>query len=180
MFNLSEETDGSTNVCKTPECVQAAAEILDFMDKSVDPCHDFYDFSCGTFINNTLLADDRTSIDSFTLVRDKTQEQLYKLINANISSTDIRAFAMAKSLFRACMNRTLIEKLGLQPLIEIHSKLGGWPCVDGDQWDRTFSWHWIDTNTKFRKLGFSHFYLFGLDMNADMKNSTVRRLVVSP
>lgn len=125
------------------------------------------------------MADDRTSIDAFTLVRDKTQEKIYKLINANITSADIRAFALAKNLFRSCMNRTLIEKQGLQSLIDIHTFLGGWPCVDGDQWDRSFSWNWIDANTKFRKLGFSHFYLFGLDINADMKNSTIRRLVVS-
>lgn len=113
------------------------------------------------------------------MVRDKTHEQLYKLINANITDTDIRAFALAKNLFRACMNRTLIEKQGLQPLIDIHKALGGWPCVDGDVWDSKFTWNWTTANTKFRKLGFSHFFIFGLDVNADMKNSTVRRLVVS-
>lgn len=177
-FFSSVKIDGPTNVCRTAGCVRAASEILEFMDKGVDPCQDFYDFSCGGFINNTLLSDDKTTIDTFSLVRDKTQEQLYKLISSNVTSTDVRAFVLAKNLFQACMNRPTIETLGLQPVVDIHRSMGGWPCVEGDQWDRSFSWNWIDASTKFRKLGFSHSYIFGLDINADMKNSTVRRLAV--
>ncbi len=35
------------NLCTTPSCVKLAASILSNMNQSVDPCTDFYNFSCG-------------------------------------------------------------------------------------------------------------------------------------
>ena len=37
----------TTTVCMTESCVQLAAMVLGSMDKSIDPCEDFYNFSCG-------------------------------------------------------------------------------------------------------------------------------------
>lgn len=33
----------------------------------------------------------------------------------------------AKSLYKSCMNYELIEKRGIQPLLDLLEKLGGWP-----------------------------------------------------
>ncbi|XP_035217913.1 neprilysin-11-like [Stegodyphus dumicola] len=33
-----------SETCKTPSCVKAAADILSFIDETVDPCDDFYKF----------------------------------------------------------------------------------------------------------------------------------------
>jgi len=40
----------STNVCNSVQCVRSAAEILNSMDPSVDPCEDFYGFACNGWI----------------------------------------------------------------------------------------------------------------------------------
>ena len=37
--------------CQTAECAQLAAVVMSGIDDSVDPCQDFYNFSCGNWIN---------------------------------------------------------------------------------------------------------------------------------
>ena len=46
------------------------------MDRSVKPCDDFYDYANGAWMAHTVLPPDRTSIGSFSIVADKTDEQL--------------------------------------------------------------------------------------------------------
>ena len=38
-----------TEVCLTPSCVKAAAFILQNIDPDIDPCTDFYNFTCGNW-----------------------------------------------------------------------------------------------------------------------------------
>ena len=37
----------NSTVCTTESCIQLAALVLSNMNQSVDPCEDFYNFSCG-------------------------------------------------------------------------------------------------------------------------------------
>ena len=39
-------------------CLKTAKELLKTMDKTVDPCQDFYLYACGNFIKNTKIPDD--------------------------------------------------------------------------------------------------------------------------
>ena len=41
--------------------MKTANELLKQMDKSVDPCEDFYLYACGNFIKNTKIPDDKSS-----------------------------------------------------------------------------------------------------------------------
>ena len=77
------------------------------------------------------------------------------------------------------MNRTRIDELGLKPLIEIHKSLGGWPCVEGDQWDQNARWNWRKSSKDVLMAGFGHEYLFSISIDTDMKNSSRKRIVVN-
>ena len=41
--------------CLTPECVKSAGSLLNSMDLNVDPCDDFYNFVCGSWIDTAIL-----------------------------------------------------------------------------------------------------------------------------
>ena len=49
------QTTGSQ--CPTPECAQLAAQVLSGLDESVNPCENFYNFSCGNWARNTIIPD---------------------------------------------------------------------------------------------------------------------------
>lgn len=176
--NKTKKSDND-DVCLTPGCIHAASRALELMDETVEPCDDFYSFACGNFVKETMIPDEKVSVNTFSIIGDKLQEQLRSLISEKINPNDSEPFNMAKRLFKACMNKTLIEERGLQPLNDITDKLGGWPVVKGDQWDPTNEWTWTWAVKEFRKVGYSMDYIFDFSIGIDLKKSTSRIIDVS-
>lgn len=171
--------DVSANVCLTPGCVKSAAAALAAMDQTVEPCDDFYHFACGGYIRETVIPDDRTALNLFTEIGDKLNEQIRLLIDKPVDEkNDVPPFRMVKNLYSACMNKTLIEERGLQPLIDQVEGMGGWPVVKGAGWDDS-QWTWQKSVREFRHRGFSMDYFFDFSIGIDLRNSTARIIDVS-
>ncbi|CAB3250166.1 unnamed protein product [Arctia plantaginis] len=146
--------DMEVDLCNSPGCIHTASKLLMNMDEKVDPCDDFYDFACGSFVKNTRIPDDKTSVNTFSIITDQLQEQIRALLDEPIAKNEPKPFVLAKTLFQACMNRSAIEARGVQPLLDMLRRLGGWPVLDGDKWDeRSFSWE--QSVYKFRNAGYS-------------------------
>ena len=64
----------------TQGCIQTAADLLDKLDQTANPCEDFYQFACGGYIEKTVIPDDRTRTSMFSLVGDKLNEQVESVI----------------------------------------------------------------------------------------------------
>lgn len=66
-----------------------------------------------------------------------------------------------------------IEARGVQPLLEMLLRLGGWPVLQGDTWnERSFSWE--ESVYRFREAGYSVDYFLDFSISVDVKNSTKR------
>ena len=70
------------------------------------------------------------------------------------------------------MDEERIERNGLQPLQDMLKNLGGWPVLE-ENWDET-SFSWIDSTYKFRRNGYSTDYLIDFSVVTDSKNSSWR------
>ncbi|CAF4670868.1 unnamed protein product, partial [Rotaria sp. Silwood2] len=46
------------DLCVTPSCIKAANYLLDSIDESVEPCENFFQFACGTWLKNNRIPDD--------------------------------------------------------------------------------------------------------------------------
>ena len=44
-----------SDVCMTKECVELSSQISQYMDTSVDPCEDFYRFTCEGFREEAII-----------------------------------------------------------------------------------------------------------------------------
>nr|AWI63381.1 neprilysin-11-like isoform X4 [Sogatella furcifera] len=161
------------DLCLTPGCVATANSILQNMDRKVDPCDNFYEFACGKFVEESRIPDDKSSLTTFSVINDKLQEQLRDILDQPISDHDIKPFVYAKNLYKSCMNKTLIEEKGAKPVLSILKELGGWPVLEGSDWNEA-EWDWKKSVYTFREKGFSVDYFLDFSVGVDLKNSTVR------
>lgn len=174
----SKKETPNEELCVTHGCIKAAVSVLDSIDDSVDPCDNFFKFACGTYIKNTFIPDDRVTIDSFSVVRDKVQDQLREIINEAEQPNESKPFLLAKRLNKACLNKTIIEQRGIKPLADILESYGGWPVVKGDLWSED-SFNWLDMIKRFRQAGLDTSIIFSFAVVTNLKNSTSRVLDVS-
>ena len=81
MFHLT--TDKDYDICMTKDCVTAASRIIQDMDASIDPCEDFYAFSCGGFIDNTNVPADKAQVGTMSQMRVSNFNSFFVLLNFN-------------------------------------------------------------------------------------------------
>jgi len=89
-LNPEVETDSETETeitseilsydeCLTPECYEFSKRILSKIDLNVDPCEDFYQFSCGTWLNENDIPENELQIGVGFDVDKKYKEILHLL-----------------------------------------------------------------------------------------------------
>ncbi len=134
-----------------------AHQILENLDTSIDPCEDFHEFSCGSFIKNQRIPEDQSKLDVFDVLRIKLGYSLSDLLNNPISnnSDDIEATIKAKKLYQSCIkieanerNDFEIEK-NLKKIIQ--TEYGGWSMLDYGSYENLTL---IDRFIRLRKIGF--------------------------
>ncbi len=88
------------------------------MDKSADPCGDFYQYTCGGWIKNNPIPSDQAAWSVYGKLAQDNQRFLWGVLEDLAKKTSGRNASQQKigDYFAACMNEPEIEKLGAAPL----------------------------------------------------------------
>ena len=116
-------------VCLTSDCVQTAASLLSAMDRTVDPCEDFFEFACGAWNKRHVIPEDRSSVSTFEVLADQLQIILKGLLEGPAAPEDSDISQESKHLYQSCVNVSQIVNIGDAPLREALEELGGWPIT---------------------------------------------------
>uniref|UniRef100_A0A336LY78 CSON004984 protein n=1 Tax=Culicoides sonorensis TaxID=179676 RepID=A0A336LY78_CULSO len=136
---LSTEGDPSTRIlhvqphskeegpCLEESCIHAASSILHSIDQSIDPCDNFYAYSCNQWIKNNPIPDGKSMWGTFGKLEQQNQLVIKNVLEREISEFKSQAEIKAKLYYQSCVDEDeKMEQLGAKPMLDLLEKLGGW------------------------------------------------------
>ncbi|CAH1159493.1 unnamed protein product [Phaedon cochleariae] len=117
--------------CGGKECLRTATKILSSIDESVDPCDDFYKFSCNNFIRH---AYENNVPSPLYTQRESQRLRLDAVISSPIRGDEWQPQLLQKQFFQACMNTAAIDRDENERLLSVIDDLGGFPVLLGQDW----------------------------------------------
>jgi predicted metalloendopeptidase len=115
-----------------PHEVEATMESIGLdstaLDRSVDPCKDFYQFACGGWLAKTEIPADKPAWSrSFSVIADHNEAALHQILEDAITSkSDDPVTKKIGAFYGACMDEGAIEKektKPLKPLLDLVTKV---------------------------------------------------------
>ena len=95
--------------------------VLDIfaMDRTVDPCMDFYTYSCGGWIQKNPIPPDQSSWGTYGKLEDENRAQLRTILE-DAARLAVPRDAITQKIgdyYASCIDESAIEKLGAKPLL---------------------------------------------------------------
>lgn len=112
---IVEPTSGTAGISKEA-LATLATSLLTSVNSTANPCHDFYEYACGGWLENAKIPNDRVSVSrTFTSIADRNLAHLRQVMEEN--------WPLIGPLYRSCMNEDAAEQFSLESFQTVINKL---------------------------------------------------------
>lgn len=148
------------------ECQRSSQNFLNSMNQSIDPCTDFYQFSCGNWNKTNPRPYWSTTISIYSQYHQKILQNIndYLTSNTSVIANKIEipeVVQKAKDMFDACMDTDKLNELSFGPIVK-YLKEFDLPVIPttifeanspegNDDLEKIGNFNWIKTIARMRK-----------------------------
>jgi putative endopeptidase len=120
-FADSESAAGPSSEPKRPISFDLSA-----IDKTADPCTNFYTYACGNWKKNNPIPGDQTRWGRFNELAERNNYLVYQELKAAADAPKTPLQKKYGAYFAACMNIDLADKLGTKPIEPALKTIADW------------------------------------------------------
>ncbi|HYM74421.1 MAG TPA: M13 family metallopeptidase [Candidatus Dormibacteraeota bacterium] len=106
------------SLCNAQQTKPTPALDVTAMDRTIDPCVDFFAYSCGNWLKKNPIPPDQSSWDTYSKMEDENKTQLRGILEA-ASAPDARRNAVNQKIgdyYASCTDEKAIETKGADPI----------------------------------------------------------------
>ncbi len=135
LFSCNNANDKTSKSTKSDSDVTPALN-LSYIDSTVNPGDDFYQFANGGWLKTTKIPDDKTRWSEFGVLGEKNNERILSIINEISKDSNVKKGSNTykiKEFYNTGMDTAKIDKLGVAPLAELFAKIDGMNTLEDVQ-----------------------------------------------
>lgn len=115
--------------CQRPNTsprMQKAKDVKSYMNLSIDPCDDFYEYACGNYKN--IFPSKNLNVYPISILQqmeDKLDAELLNILVQPLKIDESDMHRYVKDFFGSCMDISQIKRIGNEPIKGVIRDLGG-------------------------------------------------------
>ncbi|KAK0424874.1 hypothetical protein QR680_008899 [Steinernema hermaphroditum] len=113
---------------------EAARFLSEALDTSVDPCEDFYNFTCGNFAKFNPLPEGRAIWRRAEIAVSEINPK-FKAVFEDSERYGSKAMNLMKDIYHKCVDTATLGEKKSAELLEKMREMGGYPTLVGPHWD---------------------------------------------
>ena len=133
----------NAKVCNHEHCRRVSGEILKSINESVNPCDNFFEYSCGEWIKNHTIPKGRSQFSAITQLSMNNERILMDALEKD-EPADTPTLKKVKNFYRSCLDTKTIDQRGKQPALKFIRDIHSWALAEDGTWDPK-TWNFYET-----------------------------------